>query len=83
MQNVNITNFRKDLFSYINQAIDLGETINVSAKNGNVIVISEEEFRGLQETAYLSSIPGLVTDIIEGSNTPTQELITRDWRNEI
>ena len=83
MQNVNISNFRKDMFSYINQAIEYNEPINVSAKNGNVVVISEEEYRGMLETMYLCSVPGMRESIIEGMNTPISECVQIDWEKDL
>jgi len=38
-------------------------------------VLSEEDYKGLMETLYLSSIPGLKESILEGANTPTSELV--------
>ena len=59
MRNVNISNFKKDIFVYINQTIEYNEPINISAENGNVVVMSEEEYNGMVETMYLLSIPGM------------------------
>jgi len=83
MQNVNISNFRKDLFNYVNQAIEFGEPINVSAKNGNVIVISEEEYRGMEETMYLLSNPKMREILIEGMKTPREEFEEIDWEKDL
>lgn len=46
MMNTNVTNFRKNLFSFLDMAIDFNGIINVNTKRGNVIVISEEEYNG-------------------------------------
>ena len=40
-------------------AIKYNEPINVSTKNGNAIVLSEEDYNSLMETIYISSIPKL------------------------
>ena len=83
MQNVNISNFRKDLFAYVNQAIEFGEPINVSAKNGNVVVLSQEEYNGLMETMYLLSNPTNREKLIESINTPSDEYFEIDWKKEL
>jgi antitoxin YefM len=36
--------------------------------------LSEEEWRGIQETLYLMSIPGMRESIIEGMNTPAEKM---------
>ena len=52
MTNVNITNFRKNIYSLIEQTIKYNEPINVSTKDGNAILISEEDYRNIMETLY-------------------------------
>ena len=48
------------------QTIKFNEPINISTKNGNAIVLSEEDYNNLMETIYISSIPKLREDIIKG-----------------
>ena len=55
MTNTNATNFRSNIFDYLNQAVVYNDVINVNTKNGNAIIISEEDYRGMQETIYLLS----------------------------
>lgn len=57
MINTTITNFRKNLFSYVESAVEYNDILNISTKNGNAILINEEEYRGLIETLYLISNP--------------------------
>ena len=59
MTNINITNFRKDIFEYASQVVNYNDVINVTTKDGNVVVMSEEEYNGLMETLYLCSVPGM------------------------
>ena len=78
MTNINITNFRKDIYELLEQAIKYNETINVSTKNGNAIILSEEDYNNLIETLYISSVPGLKEEIKEGLKEPLEECITED-----
>ena len=41
MTNTNATNFRRNAFSYFDQAIQFNDIINVTTKNGNAVVMSE------------------------------------------
>lgn len=43
MTNTNITSFRKNIFSFVDQAVTYGEVINVNTKNGNAVLLSEED----------------------------------------
>ncbi len=78
MQNTNITNFRKNIFSFLEQTIKYNEPVNVSTKDGNAIIISEEDYNGLMETVYLSSVPGLKEKIVEGLHTPLDDCLRED-----
>ncbi len=75
MINMNITNFRKQIFNVLEQAIKYNEPVNISTKDGNAVVLSEEDYNGLMETLYLSSVPHIKEQIIEGMNTPVSECI--------
>lgn len=82
MTNTNITNFRNNCFDYINQAVLYNDVVNINTKNGNAIIISEEDYNGLIETLYLSSEPQVKADILEGKNTPLDECVDEseiDW----
>ena len=55
MTNTNATNFRNNAFDYLNQAVLYNDIINVNTKNGNAVILSEEDYSGLMETLYLLS----------------------------
>ena len=50
MTNINITNFRKNIYSIIDQIIKYNEPVNICTKNGNAVIISEEDYNNLMET---------------------------------
>ncbi len=78
MLNTNITNFRKNIFGMLEQTIKFNEPVNISTKDGNAVVISEEDYNGLMETLYLSSMPAVREKIIEGLNTPLEECLPEE-----
>lgn len=75
MTTINATNARQNFFKLIEDALNTHKPITVTAKNGNVIIISEEDYATMQETMYLSSIPGMREKIIKGLNTPLDECV--------
>jgi len=75
MLNTNVTNFRKNIFILLEQTIKYNEPVNISTKDGNAVVISEEDYNGLMETMYLSSQPELKDRIMEGLNTSISDCI--------
>lgn len=64
MSTINITNARQNLFQLV---ADVNVRFNpitiVNNKGKNAVLISEDEWKSIEETLYLSSIPGLVEDI--------------------
>lgn len=78
MINTNITNFRKNIFEIMEQTVKFNEPVNVTTKDGNAVIISEEDYNGLMETLYLASIPTMKEKILEGLNTPLDECLSED-----
>jgi len=78
LMNTNATNFRKNLYTYLDSAIDFNQVINVNTKKGNAVVISEEDYNGLIETAYLCSIPDMKKILIDGMNTPISDCFSEN-----
>ncbi len=77
MQTINISNFRQDVYKTLESVIDF-EPIRINTKNGSAIVISEEEYKSMQETLYLTSIKGMAESILEASNSPIEECIKEE-----
>ena len=78
MTNTNITSFRKNIFSFVDQAVTYGEVINVNTKNGNAVLLSEEDYRNMMETLYLSVIPGMVESIQKAAEEPLDTCVPYD-----
>lgn len=76
--NINITSFRKNIYNLLEQTIKYNEPVNVSTKDGNAIILSEEDYNGLIETLYLSSMPEVKEKIVEGLKTPVDECLPED-----
>ena len=77
MTNINITNFRKDIYS-LEQTINFNEPINISTKNGNAVVLSEEDYNSLIETLYIMSVPNLKDEIIKRANDKDENFISEE-----
>lgn len=78
MINTNVSNFQKNIFAILEQTIKYNEPVNISTNSGNAVVISEEDYNGLMETVYLSSVPQMKETIIEGLHTPLDECLAED-----
>lgn len=78
MTNTNITAFRKNVFGFVDQAVTYGDVVNISTKNGNAVIISESDYRGLMETVHLCSIPGMAESIKSAAAEPLDSCIPYD-----
>lgn len=78
MTNTNVTNFRKDIYEMLKMAIKYNEPINVSTKDGNVVIMSEQDYNSIMETLYIESMPGLKEDILEGMKEPLDEFVSEE-----
>jgi len=64
MRTINITKARQNLFKLVADVnIEFNPITIVNNKGKNAVLISEEEWKNIEETLYLSSISGLVDDI--------------------
>jgi antitoxin YefM len=48
--------------------------VQITGGRGNAVLVSEEDWRAVQETLYLLSIPGMRESIREGLATPIDDL---------
>ena len=46
----------------------------ILGKRGNAVLVSEEDWKAIQETLYLISIPGMRESILEGMAAPESAL---------
>lgn len=73
MTNVNATNFRKNMFEYLSSAILHNNVVNVTTKDGNAIVMSEEDYTGIIETLNLLSNKRTADEIFASMAEPIGE----------
>ena len=77
-----ISVLRKNLFSSIDNVIEYNDSITVSTKNGNAVIISEAEYNAMLETIYLVSQKGLVEKIKEGEKEDISSMPTYNPNEE-
>ena len=73
MKNIAVTKARADLYKLIDEAAKSSEPIHITGKRSNAVLISENDWRAIQETLHLISIPGMRESILEGLRTPVEE----------
>ena len=73
MISLNISNARDELYKLASSCIKYNDIVNISTKEGNVILLSEDDYNSLIESLYLAGIKGVYEDVEEAVNTPTSE----------
>ena len=80
MLNINITNARSELYKLASSCIKYNNIVNINTKEGNVILMSEEDYNNLVESLYLAGIPGIYESIEEGVKTPVEDCENIKWK---
>jgi PHD/YefM family antitoxin component YafN of YafNO toxin-antitoxin module len=62
-----------DLIDKVNQSQEA--TLITIDEQKQAVLVSLEEWKGLQEALYLSSIPGVKDDLLEGKNTSWEDCV--------
>lgn len=82
MKTISITKARSNLYQLIDETAKLHEPIQITGKRTNAVLLSEDDWRAIQETLYLLSIPGMRESIKEGLETPLEECSEElEWEN--
>jgi prevent-host-death family protein len=64
---------RARLYRLIDEAALSHEPVFISGKRSNAVLLSEADWRSIQETLYLLSIPGMRKSIVKGLKTPVSK----------
>lgn len=80
MTALSATNARANLYRLIDQVNEESEEITITGQRGNAVLVGEDDWRAIQETLHLMSVPGMAASIRdareEGIDAGSQEL---DW----
>ncbi len=61
---------RSRLYRLMDETSESHEPILITGRRSNAVLVSEEDWRAIQETMYLLSIPGMRESIRRGMKTP-------------
>ena len=71
---------RANLYRLIDQTAESHEPIIIAGKRTSAVLISEEDWKAIQETMYLLSMPGMRKSIRNGMSEPIDESAKElDW----
>lgn len=73
MASLTATEARKRLCSLVDEVKESHEPVQIAGKRNSAVLVSEEDWRAIQETLYLTSIPGMRESIQVGLNIPIEK----------
>jgi antitoxin YefM len=80
MTSISATEARRQLYKLLDDVAQSHEPIQITGRRGSAVLVSEDDWRAVQETLYLVSVPGRRESILEGMATPVDQLEdTFDW----
>lgn len=73
MPTLTVTEARSSLYQLVDSFADTHEPVLITGKRTNAMLISEKDWRAINEPLYLLAIPGMRESIVEGMQTPIAE----------
>ena len=73
MTTLTATDARKNLYALLDDVAESHAPLQIAGKRHSAVLVSEEDWRAIQETLYLSSIPGMKESIVKGLKTPVEK----------
>lgn len=70
MTSLPVTKARSKLYKLLDETAQTHEPIQITGKRSSAVLISEVDWRSMQETLYLLSIPGMRESIRKGMAEP-------------
>jgi antitoxin YefM len=66
------TEARANLFKLLDQAAEHHEPIQITGRRHNGVLVSEEDFRAMEETLYLLGVPGVKESLLAAKKAPVR-----------
>ena len=73
MTTLSASEARAKLYKLLDEAAASHEPIQITGKRNNAVLVSEDDWRAIQETLYLLSMPGMRESIRKGLKTPVEK----------
>jgi antitoxin YefM len=70
MTHMTASQARIDLYRLIDSTTESHEPVTISGKRNSAVLVSEDDWRAIQETLYLNGIPGMRESIEKGIKEP-------------
>ena len=79
MTAISATKARDNIYQLISDVNANCQPITITNNKGrNAVLIGEDDWKAIEETLFLMSIPGMTQSIINGGNTPLEDCLSED-----
>ena len=79
MEVVNLNNLQLDTLQSLNtEVIKFNSVYNITSEQGEIIVISREEYENLKEMQYFYNHPQLIQELKTARNSPEEDFINEE-----
>ena len=75
MSHLSASEARSKLYRLIDEAATSHEPVLIAGKRSSAVLVSEDDWRAIQETLYLLSVPGMRKSLLKGMNTPVSKCV--------
>jgi antitoxin YefM len=76
MTSIPVTQARSRLYELLDLTASSHEPIQITGKRSNAVLLSEDDWRSIQETLFLLSVPGMRDSICNGLAEPLEQSST-------
>jgi prevent-host-death family protein len=83
MTSISITKVRANLYQTVSDVNESSQPITITNNRGkNAVLVGEEDWKAIQETLYLNSIPGMSQSILVSKEEDLSECTSYDPNEE-
>ena len=83
MTSISITKARANLYQTVSEVNESSRPITITNNRGkNAVLVGEEDWKAIQETLYLNSIPGMSQSILSSKEEDLSECTSYDPNEE-
>ena len=80
MKHLSVTEARKRLYKLLDEVTVTSEPVHITGPRSDAVLVSERDWRALEETVYLTSVPKMADSIRDGLATPIEDCVEElDW----
>lgn len=80
MANLTASEARRRLYSLLDEVSESHAPVEILGRRNSAVLVSADDWRAIQETLHLVSIPGMRESILKGMRTPVERCDEElDW----